>query len=134
MCIEVAADRPSRVATVDEPDEAPAFVARPGIDRLIQMRARCYDPRGIYNHLFHSDDLHDIARAKAICSRCTVREACLDRAVERREPCGVWGGEIFHEGQVVERRPRRGRRPKHYVSLVVDEVTGMTVDQIADAV
>ena len=104
------------------------------LDRLILMRARCYDPRGCYTHLFHSDDSVDIARAKAICARCAVREPCLSRALERREPCGVWGGQILHEGEIVARRPRRGRRPKHVVPLVVDEVTGLECTAIADAV
>ena len=91
-------------------------------------------PRGCYTHLFHSDDSVDIARAKAICARCAVREPCLSRALERREPCGVWGGQILHEGEIVAQRPRHGRRPKHVVPLVVDEVTGLECTAIADAV
>jgi WhiB family redox-sensing transcriptional regulator len=115
-------------------DDMPAIVARRVVDRLILMRARCYDPRGFYTHLFHSEDPIDIARAQAICARCTVQDLCFARALERREPCGVWGGEIFHEGEVVLRRPRRGRRPKRIAKLIVDEVTGLECAPIADAV
>jgi hypothetical protein len=32
------------------------------------------------------------ARAKAICAKCPIREACLEYAVETRQPEGVWGG------------------------------------------
>ena len=86
MCIETEADRRSPVAVDDEPEsmgDAWMFAARPLVDRLIATRARCFDPRGHYTHLFHSDDPRDIARAKAICARCTVSAACLDRAIER---------------------------------------------------
>jgi WhiB family redox-sensing transcriptional regulator len=101
------------------------FGTASAIDLLIAARARCHDPRGSYSHLFHSDDVVDIARAKAICAGCTVREPCLARALERREPCGVWGGQILHQGQIVAERRRRGRPPSKRVDqLVVDEVSG----------
>jgi hypothetical protein len=32
-------------------------------------------------------------QAKAICARCTIRVECLAKALDRREPFGVWGGE-----------------------------------------
>jgi len=137
MCIEIEADGRRPLAVVDEPekaDEVLNFVARPLVDRLIAMRARCFDPRGLYTHLFHSDDPRDIARAKAICARCTVRDACLGRALERAEPCGVWGGEILVDGAIAPYPRRRGRRPKVLVALEVDEVTGIVCRSIADAV
>jgi WhiB family redox-sensing transcriptional regulator len=137
MCIETEADRRRPLAVVDEPettDEGLSFVARPLVDRLIAMRARCFDPRGLYTQLFHSDDPRDIARAKAICSRCTVRDACLGRALERAEPCGVWGGEIFVDGAIAAYPRRRGRRPKVLVALDVDEVTGNVCQPVANAV
>jgi WhiB family redox-sensing transcriptional regulator len=137
MCIETEADRRRPLAVVDEPettDEGLSFVARPLVDRLIAMRARCFDPRGLYSQLFHSDDPRDIARAKAICSRCTVRDACLGRALERAEPCGVWGGEILVDGAIAAYPRRRGRRPKVLVALDVDEVTGNVCQPVANAV
>jgi WhiB family redox-sensing transcriptional regulator len=33
--------------------------------------------------------------------------------VERREPHGVWGGEIFDQGSVIAVKRPRGRPPKH---------------------
>ena len=89
----------------------------------IKRWARCSDGRGTFNHLFFSDDPHDIARAKAICSRCRVREACLTGAIEREEAWGVWGGEIFVDGQIVAEKRRRGRPPVHpRPPIVVAEV------------
>ena len=137
MCIETDADRRSPVAVDDEPesiDDTLLFVARPLVDRLIATRARCFDPRGLYTHLFHSDDPRDIARAKAICARCTVSAACLDRAMERAEPCGVWGGELLVDGVIASYPRRRGRRPKVLVPLEVDEITGIAYEPVASAV
>jgi WhiB family redox-sensing transcriptional regulator len=69
--------------------------------------ARCADGNGTLTPLFFSDDNVDIARAKAICTRCTLRDACLDDALQRLEPWGVWGGELIEDGRiVVDRRPR----------------------------
>ncbi len=91
----------------------------------ISRWARCSDGRGSFNHLFFSDDPHDIARAKAICGRCVVRQPCLDGALARGEVWGVWGGEIVVDGQVVAVKRRRGRPPVHpRPPLVVAEVPG----------
>src|SRR4029079_13440592 len=75
--------------------------------------ARCRDGAGTLTHLFFSDELLDIARAKAICARCTLRAECLDGALERAEPWGVWGGELIENGQLVLNKRPRGRPPKH---------------------
>jgi WhiB family transcriptional regulator, redox-sensing transcriptional regulator len=85
--------------------------------------ARCNDGRASFTHLFFSDDPYDIARAKAICSRCVARPACLAGALEREEPWGVWGGEIFIDGVVVAEKRRRGRPPIHpRPAIIVAEV------------
>jgi len=44
-------------------------------------RARCNDGNGTLTHLFFSEDLIDIARAKAICSKCSLAVACLATAL-----------------------------------------------------
>jgi len=45
--------------------------------------------------------------AKACCEACPLRRPCLAGAVERGEPCGVWGGEIFERGRIIAfKRPR----------------------------
>ena len=85
--------------------------------------ARCSDGNGTLSHLFFSDDDFDIARAKAICSKCGLRAECLAGALERGEVAGVWGGELVEDGAVVVLKRRRGRPPKvARPVLVVDEV------------
>jgi hypothetical protein len=84
--------------------------------------ARCGDGHGTLTPLFFSDELVDIARAKAICARCSLRGPCLTGALERVEPWGVWGGELLENGRIVTDKKPRGRpavlpRP----TLVIDE-------------
>lgn len=86
-------------------------------------KARCADGSGTLTHLFFSDEVIDIARAKAICGKCRLRQSCLDQALERSEPWGVWGGQLVENGRVVADKRPRGRPPKHpRPLLVVDEV------------
>ena len=57
--------------------------------------------------------LPDVESAKALCRDCPLRLECLAGAQERREPWGVWGGELFIQGVVVARKRPRGRPRKH---------------------
>lgn len=75
-------------------------------------RARCRDGAATMLALFFSEQLDDIARAKAICGECPLSAACLAGARERREPWGVWGGELFANGKVLAFKRKRGRPPK----------------------
>jgi WhiB family redox-sensing transcriptional regulator len=74
--------------------------------------ARCNDGAGQLNELFFSDELQDIARAKHICATCPALIPCLEGALERREPWGVWGGQLFLNGKILANKRRRGRPPK----------------------
>ena len=82
-------------------------------DRVDWSRARCRDGAGTMLQLFFSEQLDDIARAKAICAKCPVAEACLEGALARREPWGVWGGQLFANGKVLAFKRKRGRPPKN---------------------
>ncbi len=62
--------------------------------------------------LFFSEEVGDIIAAKRICAECAVIAPCLEGAIRRREPCGVWGGQLFDDGQIITRKRRRGRPPK----------------------
>jgi WhiB family redox-sensing transcriptional regulator len=62
--------------------------------------------------LFFAESPDDVELAKSLCSDCPVRPACLTGAVERREPWGVWGGELFIRGEIVPRKRGRGRPRK----------------------
>ena len=75
-------------------------------------QARCNDGAGTMSGLFFSEELQDIARAKQICAKCPVIADCLEGALERREPWGVWGGQLFLNGKVLASKRRRGRPPK----------------------
>jgi WhiB family redox-sensing transcriptional regulator len=68
---------------------------------------RSYDPE-----LWFAERPDDVALAQALCGDCALRAACLAGALERREPWGVWGGELFERGQVVARKRRPGRPRK----------------------
>ena len=75
-------------------------------------QARCNDGTGRLVALFYSEDLDDIARAKSFCAECPVRVPCFQGAVARREPYGVWGGQLFYRGKVLAYKRPRGRPRK----------------------
>ena len=83
--------------------------------------ARCNDGTGNLVSLFFSEQLDDIARAKAFCGGCPVKEACFEAALVRREPYGVWGGRLFFKGKVLAVKRPRGRPPKNPRPEVVVE-------------
>jgi len=64
------------------------------------------------SHMFFSEDIGEIAAAKRICAECSVLGECLAGALERREPWGVWGGQLFMNGKMLTVKRRRGRPPK----------------------
>ncbi|HET8929190.1 MAG TPA: WhiB family transcriptional regulator [Acidimicrobiales bacterium] len=74
--------------------------------------AACNTSHGGLTALFFSDELGDIAEAKRICVNCPVLEDCLAGAIERREPWGVWGGQLFLNGRVLASKRARGRPPR----------------------
>ena len=62
--------------------------------------------------LFFSEVDEEIAAAKALCGSCPVKNKCLDGALSRGEPCGVWGGQLIEDGVIIERKRRAGRPPR----------------------
>jgi WhiB family redox-sensing transcriptional regulator len=79
--------------------------------------AACADGTGALVDLFFSESIPDIIEAKAICRSCVVREACVEGALARREPWGVWGGELFVNGRILPKKRPRGRPPKYREQL-----------------
>lgn len=63
--------------------------------------------------LFFSERPADLAVAKEACQGCPLRRQCLDAALRRGEPWGVWGGEILVDGRVVAVKRGRGRPRKN---------------------
>ncbi|XXM85122.1 WhiB family transcriptional regulator [Cellulosimicrobium sp. PMB13] len=78
-------------------------------DRLLAglLPCRTNDPE-----LWFAERAAEVEEAKALCRTCPLVEGCLAGAVERREPWGVWGGEVFVDGVVVARKRGRGRPSK----------------------
>ena len=62
--------------------------------------------------LFFAESPTDVERAKALCLDCPLRQTCLSEALERREPWGVWGGQLVIQGAIVARKRPRGRPRK----------------------
>jgi WhiB family transcriptional regulator, redox-sensing transcriptional regulator len=62
--------------------------------------------------LFFAEAPAEVEAAKALCRGCRARAQCLAGALERREPWGVWGGELLMRGTVVPRKRPRGRPRK----------------------
>ena len=73
----------------------------------LRLPCRVGDP-----DLWFADTPTELERAKALCVDCPVLAECLAGALARREPWGVWGGEIFERGTVVARKRPRGRPRK----------------------
>ncbi len=88
---------------------------------LWQLKAACRGPQAAVffpptSFERKDEKLEREVRAKAICAQCPVREECLAGAMERREPWGVWGGELFLQGVVIPRKRPRGRPRKNEVA------------------
>src|SRR5260370_41690018 len=66
--------------------------------------------------LFFAESPEDVETAKAMCRSCKARLVCLTGALERREPWGVWGGELLMRGTIVPRKRPRGRPRKTEVA------------------
>ena len=100
-------------------DVTPDTIGRgplPNVQGLLDPLAKeCPDdvPCRVQNpDLWFAETPADLEQAKALCQDCPARLACLTGAIERREPWGVWGGEIFERGAIVARKRPRGRPRK----------------------
>jgi WhiB family redox-sensing transcriptional regulator len=86
------------------PPVPPAPVRRP-------LPCRVEDPE-----LWFAESPAQLELAKGYCGDCPLRNACLAGALDRAEPWGVWGGEIFEGGVVIARKRPRGRPRKEAVA------------------
>ena len=75
------------------------------------LPCRNFDP-----DLWFAEAPAELELAKSLCGDCPVRVECLAAALDRQEPWGVWGGEIFERGAVVPRKRPRGRPRKEDVA------------------
>ena len=67
--------------------------------------------------LFFAEAPSDVEAAKALCQGCRARIGCLEGALERREPWGVWGGELLLRGTIIPRKRPRGRPRKEDAAM-----------------
>lgn len=92
------------------PDQYRSTPSAPGTATQVQWPetpCRVYDPE-----LWFAEQPDRVATAQALCGTCPLRLACLAGALERREPWGVWGGELFEHGAPVARKRGPGRPRK----------------------
>jgi WhiB family redox-sensing transcriptional regulator len=89
---------------------APETGGGDGCWNAVQLPCRQVDPE-----LFFADRPDDVEYAKALCQTCPIRQSCLAGAQRRREPWGVWGGQLFESGVIVARKRPRGRPRKYPV-------------------
>jgi WhiB family transcriptional regulator, redox-sensing transcriptional regulator len=66
--------------------------------------------------LWFSEHPARLDMAKSFCAVCPARLGCLAGAVARREPWGVWGGEIFERGEIIAQKRARGRPRKREIA------------------
>lgn len=69
-------------------------------------------PCQIRPELYFAVSPASLVEARELCGSCPVKDLCLAGALERQEPHGVWGGQIFVAGRVVEHKRGRGRPRK----------------------
>jgi WhiB family redox-sensing transcriptional regulator len=66
--------------------------------------------------LYFAEDPNDLRQAKALCRTCPMRATCLNEALERGEPWGVWGGEMLERGRIIADKRPRGRPRKNVIA------------------
>ena len=83
---------------------------------------------GVPTDVFFSDHLGDIAEAKRICADCPVILECLEAAIARHEPWGVWGGQIFRKGKLIAKNGRKKYFKYFNSNLVSQYILDKTFD------
>ena len=113
--------RPGTTAVLEDPtgfaavSEQVAAIARTVPAQVAGASVPAPQPTAI-PVLFFAESPADVECAKVLCRGCPARITCLAGALERREPWGVWGGELFLRGEVVPRKRPRGRPRKDEVA------------------
>ncbi len=82
-------------------------------DQFDRMVADLIPCRSHDAELWFAERQADVERAKALCQGCPIIEGCLAGAIERAEPWGVWGGQVFVGGAIVPTKRGRGRPRKN---------------------
>lgn len=77
--------------------------------------------------MFYSFRCEDINAARNLCLSCEYATHCLDRAITRHEPAGVWGGFLIERGHIVvfkrnHGHPREGEESTNELSYDIRDV------------
>lgn len=76
--------------------------------RYVRSHARC---AGATERWFPEPEMGAPAReAKAECRKCPVQVDCLEIALERGEPSGIWGGKTTSERRSIMKKRRKEAR------------------------
>jgi WhiB family redox-sensing transcriptional regulator len=90
------------------------------------LPCRTHDPE-----LWFAEHTAQVEEAKALCRTCPLMAGCLAGAIDRAEPWGVWGGEVFVDGVVVARKRGRGRPRKSEAGVSAPASAGADEDSAA---
>lgn len=75
---------------------------------------------GLNAEIFFSDD-GDVSKALKICNGCSVKDPCLDYALDFNVEFGVWGATTGPERRALRRKQNSGRTGRGRVKKA-DEV------------
>ena len=115
LALRVSRQQAEPVGSAPAPASLPAGSGQNGVGEPGAYSAS-YTPCMDDPDLFFAELPADVETAKAMCRGCAIRLACFAGALQRREPWGVWGGELFLRGEVVPRKRPRGRPRKTEVA------------------
>jgi WhiB family transcriptional regulator, redox-sensing transcriptional regulator len=94
--------------------------SRAGPDRLTGWAAsgacRHSDPELFFPVTAIGPAASQVARAKAVCRRCPVRDQCLEFALDSGQAFGVWGGTTGEERRLIRRRRGYRRRSEEVLT------------------
>lgn len=83
-----------------------------GLDPLDKQCPEDVPCRTHNGELWFAEAGDELEQAKSLCQPCPARRACLAGALDRAEPWGVWGGELFDRGVIIARKRAAGRPRK----------------------
>jgi len=95
------------ISTLERDTDLNRLHAEAGRSMESLLPCRVLDPE-----LWFAESPNDVEYAKQLCLDCPVQALCLDGALDRGEPWGVWGGQLFLQGTVIPRKRPRGRPRK----------------------
>ena len=92
-------------------DEAPVITYK-DYKRTNNLKVAVIPCHSADPEIFFSESQEVIAQAKTLRGGCPMKAKCLTGALSRAEPAGVWGGELFDDGQVIQAKRMPGRPAK----------------------